>query len=554
MTAYSRNAQSFISRMSETKNEDLITSKDFELFHDLGFKLFDREHLEAINVSPPVCWEQVKQNIRRFGELTPSEIYSWLTDIEIYTGPIRNHYSQLMELDCFLSLCQETSTHYPFHSLFYLKMHFSSLGFSDLLLYDFSHAFTLDENSLKFDNGHSDVYPLEEGFPLLFNAFLQHFSTAQLKVISINNLDSEEVEYSDLANLILSNRLSLRELKINNTQLNDAESVIDIHLPNIEKIKVPFLQGTNFHLILGEKLIWIEPYHDDLSFEFEQTLPSSEPEVVDGKAKLLRFFKNYPNLQGFEAEFSTYLYEPDVLEGFKSLKHLKFFDLFDLGPIQEYIVSENIENLVFGSANSDEIDWDGLASMKKLRSLAFGPFFWPTKEIFEFLRSDHLESLALCLRFFDKNETVLFFEAISQTKKLKTLGLSFDAVVQNPVLSDCVESLELQITRYSNESESEDEKTGSESESVAEETESERGIGIEELESEETERKAKESEEEVGAEEYILEQLSNEFLSFLPFGKGVKHLVLNHSSGFAKNIHQKDLDEHFPNLETIQFR
>ena len=50
MTAYSRNAQSLISRMSETKNEDPLTRKDFELFHDLGFKLFDREYLDAINL------------------------------------------------------------------------------------------------------------------------------------------------------------------------------------------------------------------------------------------------------------------------------------------------------------------------------------------------------------------------------------------------------------------------------------------------------------------------------------------------------------------------
>ena len=101
-------------------------------------------------------------------------------------------------------------------------------------------------------------------------AFLQYFSTAQLKVISIHNLESQEVGYSDVANLILSNRLSLKELEINNTQLNDAENVIDIHLPYIEKIEFSFWerQKSKFHLILGGKLLWIQDYHDDLSFEF----------------------------------------------------------------------------------------------------------------------------------------------------------------------------------------------------------------------------------------------------------------------------------------------
>ena len=139
--------------------------------------------------------------------------------------------------------------------------------------------------------------------------------------------------------------------------------------------------------------------------------------------------------------------------------------------------------------------------------------------------------LRLCTYYFDKNEAILFFEAISQTKKLKSLCLSIDAVVKNPVLSDSIEPLEFKILRFSNESERQENEW----------EESERGSEIEELESKETERKAKETEEEVGAkaEENIPKQFPNEFLSYLPFGKGVKHLVLNHSSGFAKNIHQR---------------
>ena len=418
-------------------------------------------------------------------------------------------------------------------------MHFYSLGFSDLLLYDFSHTFTLDENSLKFDYGHSVFYHFEEGFPLLFKAFRQHFSTAQLKVISIHNLDSQEVGYSDLANLIISSRLSLTELEIENTELKDAESVIDIHLPNIEKIKVPFWQRTNFHLILGEKLLWIEGYHDDLSFEFEKTLPSYEPEEVDEKVKLLRFMKNYPKLQGFKDNSDSFLYGGNVLQEFKLLKHLKYLYLYRVDPIQEYIGSENIEHLFLNHTFVDEIDWNYVASVKKLRVLSFRSIYNPPGEFFEYLRSDHLESLTLRLRYFEKNDKILFFEAISQTKKLKSVRLSVDAIVKNPVLSDSIESLEFEIKEFPDESEAgqtgrEMEETGSESESS-----SENGKGLP---------------EESEAEEYIPEQFPNQILPYLPFGKGVKHLVLNPSSGFANNIHQKDLDEHFPNLETIQFK
>lgn len=493
------NAQRFIHKISEAEIQDLITNKDFDLFKDLGLKLFSREYLESINVLPPLCWGQVTQIFERFVGLSSDELDSWLTDKEIYQNYDDYDCYELTDLDCFLSLSAGSSSLFPFNSLRYLRMHFSHLELPDNLLPEFSLALTLSENSLKLEFKPSPDVVFDEDFPSLFSAVMKHFSTSKLKVFSIRNLNCDSLEYSDIAQLILSNRLSLKELEIRKVELKEPTREVEIHLPNIEKIgsyEVD-LQMCGFRLIIGEKLLWIRDYHDDLTFEFESKLSAQFNQRSN--QKLLAFLKNYPNLEGFD-QGSQYSTEQDELaEAFKSLKHLKCLHLMPTGPIQNYIGSEKIEELALDLPEFDKVDWSCLVGLKNLVNLRLWGEFNPSVEFFDYLKLDRLELLSFIPQYSEEKEVLLFFEAISQLKRLKTLRLCIDRVVKNPVLSESVEYLTVKIS-----------------------------------------------------EPFLGDYHELSILDYLPIGKGVRHLELSNDSGFEKIF--KYLKRYYPNVETAEFK
>lgn len=351
-------------------------------------------------------------------------------------------------------MCEGTSDEYSAKFLRRLCI-IHSLNCEEFILTEISKAFkfTSDSLTLNFIN----CYPLgtSQDFRVLVSKTLQLFCHFQLKKIYISHLDCQGIKCELLNNLISSKSSSLTEILLKNNSIdNSMGRTENIHLPNIER--VAFYAGKYFNpawkFLIGKKLKSVEglskyfmfAFHSDQNnyFQFE-------------KNNLLRFFKNYPDLESIlNAKTERFEHNDSTKIAFKSLRNLRIFDFHIQGQIEEYIGSKIIEKLCFHQET--KINWKFIRSLDKLVHLEIRSKFDPNEAFINFLKLDRLIELSLSHRIFPKRQEKVFFATIQNLKTLKVLH-TVNTNVHQPCLGSSVEVLSIEIasenlTRLANKS------------------------------------------------------------------------------------------------------